>query len=451
MCNMQRITLFIFLLIAASACRAENNTARVHGVLKEATTLKFDGSSSAISDLGSVMLEPDQNGHFDVIIPLDKPTWFTLSRNPIYLSPGDDLEVVYIDDYPEKSAFKGKGAEANNFLRERFFSKGGSYLSAGSHAYPEFDKTKMHIDSVAASRLSELERLSGVTEEFKELERIRVKADIINSLMMYLSYVESNKHRIQRDYVPHTKEEWDKMEKDFNLKVKHIVQPLLDDISGDERYLEIEVVRTALTRVARMEEFTVKPSDRYDELGKVAANAKRINNKTDENAYKELLAFGEQIKYPDYKAAYMAKLNRNVGLAEGQPAIDTEMMDLDGNKKMLSEFKGKVMYVDVWATWCGPCMAESPFFKELSERFPQIRFVAVSVDSEKAWKNYMKNKEHGKIIELLAIDQTFRTKWDIGGIPRFMLIDENFNIITPNAPRPSDSERIIPLLEKYVK
>ena len=61
------------------------------------------------------------------------------------------------------------------------------------------------------------------------------------------------------------------------------------------------------------------------------------------------------------------------------------------------------------------------------------------------------DSEHGYVLELFATDPFVRMKWDITGIPRFLLIDENFKIISASAPRPSQKDVIIPLLEKYSK
>lgn len=74
----------------------------------------------------------------------------------------------------------------------------------------------------------------------------------------------------------------------------------------------------------------------------------------------------------------------------------------------------------------------------------------ISVDeNEKAWKNLISKGEHGKVNELICHDPRTKTGWDITGIPRFLLIDKNFNIISADAPRPSDKDVITPLLEKY--
>jgi thiol-disulfide isomerase/thioredoxin len=166
--------------------------------------------------------------------------------------------------------------------------------------------------------------------------------------------------------------------------------------------------------------------------------------------YQAYLAFGKTIECEELRTIFMNRLERNSRFAVGNPATDIAVIDLQGLEKQLSDFKGNVLYVDIWATWCAPCRRESPFFKAHSERFENIKFIAISVDDKKETvENYAKNRELGNVIHLWSSDPGMRRNWDISGIPRFLLIDENFRIISANAPRPSDVDTIIPLLEKY--
>jgi len=116
-----------------------------------------------------------------------------------------------------------------------------------------------------------------------------------------------------------------------------------------------------------------------------------------------------------------------------------------GGTTSLDDFKGKYVYVDVWATWCGPCKAEIPFLKELEKEFhgKNIVFVSVSVDKKDAhetWKKMIAEKEMGGV-QLFADNDwnsQFVKDYGIEGIPRFLLIDDKGNVLNPDAPRPSN-------------
>ena len=133
----------------------------------------------------------------------------------------------------------------------------------------------------------------------------------------------------------------------------------------------------------------------------------------------------------------------------GEPAIDFTYPDKEGNEFSLSTFKGNLVYVDVWATWCGPCKAEIPALKTLEHDYHNnnITFLSVSVDTDKeAWVNMVDDKQLGGT-QLWANGWTEITKsYAINGIPRFMLFDANGNVISLDAARPS-SEEIRELIE----
>ena len=100
-----------------------------------------------------------------------------------------------------------------------------------------------------------------------------------------------------------------------------------------------------------------------------------------------------------------------------------------------------------------PCLGEMPYFNELSKQYPNIQFVGISLDDNtEVWLRKLKgDADHGKVLELFSTDPLVRTGWDITGIPRFLLIDKDFKIISASAPRPSEKDVIVPLLEKYNK
>ena len=124
-----------------------------------------------------------------------------------------------------------------------------------------------------------------------------------------------------------------------------------------------------------------------------------------------------------------------------------------GGKTSLDDFKGKYVYIDVWATWCGPCKREIPQLKMLTKEYADndIVFISISVDNgrgykndkeaaKKAWRKMIEEKEM-KGVQLYADkawNSSFIKELGIRSIPRFILIDPEGKIVDVDALRPSN-------------
>jgi len=128
-------------------------------------------------------------------------------------------------------------------------------------------------------------------------------------------------------------------------------------------------------------------------------------------------------------------------IEKGKQAPAIALMGLDGQPASLVALKGKYLVIDVWATWCGPCKQESPYFEKLAIKYKgqNIQFAAISIDKQiDKWVLDAKLKSKS-VLQLHANDgDKFSADYDIQGIPRFMLIDDQGNVINAEMPRPSD-------------
>ncbi|MNX43382.1 Thiol:disulfide interchange protein TlpA [compost metagenome] len=178
---------------------------------------------------------------------------------------------------------------------------------------------------------------------------------------------------------------------------------------------------------------------------KKTADASRLNNKKLDPEFVKIetengadaIAYISQHRQ---KALEMAKMNNT-------PSADFDYENHKGGKTKLSDLKGKYVYIDLWATWCGPCRAEIPYLQKIEEKYhgKNIEFVSVSVDTPKdhdKWQKFVTDKQLGGI-QLLSDNEwksAFVTSYNVTGIPRFILIDPKGNIVSSDAARPSSPE-----------
>ena len=143
--------------------------------------------------------------------------------------------------------------------------------------------------------------------------------------------------------------------------------------------------------------------------------------------------------------------------ATGTPAPDITLDTPDGKQVQLKDIcKGKFTYIDVWATWCGPCKKEIPYVEKLVERFKgndKVQFISISVDENvDAWKKMIANDkpQWAQYNVNGETNKQFSADWGITGIPRFIMIDKDGNIFSADATRPSD-ERTAQTIEEQTK
>jgi thiol-disulfide isomerase/thioredoxin len=139
--------------------------------------------------------------------------------------------------------------------------------------------------------------------------------------------------------------------------------------------------------------------------------------------------------------AAMAGDMDNASALDGKTAPALTLADLNGNKVSLASYKGRPLVVDFWATWCGPCKVEIPWFEKLHEQYASqgLEILGVSTDdldrddpakmfTEKRDIADFVSKMHMNYPVLLGEDAV-EDKWGIDAMPTTFFIDRNGKIV----------------------
>ncbi len=199
---------------------------------------------------------------------------------------------------------------------------------------------------------------------------------------------------------------------------------------------------------------------------------------TDQAAFYQAIYLKELMESPSYWAKHVQLFNADV-LAEalvaqannpyyfllektstnyfqsqkGEEAYDFTAFDREGNEVKLSDFAGKFVFIDNWASWCGPCLRHRPSVLDLSRQFADqtdIVFLMVSLDArEKDWKRYFSRNlaDSAPATDLLienGMQGDYGDRYNIHFIPKYVLIDPDGKIVDANLPEPGPGlERLL--------
>ncbi|MCF6169320.1 TlpA disulfide reductase family protein [Lutibacter sp.] len=393
------------------------------------------------------------DGSFSDTLYLDTNTYILFdgkNRVLLYLEKGNNINISFdTNDFENTIAISGKGSAINNYLltKEKI---GKEIIGSGTEVYLLGEKDYKIKFKKLKSTLEELIKAEKkISNKFKIKELRNINYAYLNKLNIYemyhAHYAKMPEFKISEGFLSdlenldYTNEEDFIFSSDYkNLigsnnykKAKELAK--IDSISEDIAFLKI---------VGNIRNETIKNRLLFD-------NARSGITYTDdlETFYKTFISNSTNIENNKQITESYKKLKT---VAKGQPSPKFENYEnFAGGTTSLDDLKGRFVYVDVWATWCGPCKREIPFLKKLEGKYrgKNIEFVSVSVDKavdHDKWKKMVKEKEL-KGIQLFSDkdwDSDFVKEYLIKGIPRFILIDPKGNIVNSNAPRPSDSKLI---------
>ncbi|MFN8356891.1 MAG: TlpA disulfide reductase family protein [Spirosomataceae bacterium] len=148
--------------------------------------------------------------------------------------------------------------------------------------------------------------------------------------------------------------------------------------------------------------------------------------------------------YPDspYLPILEGRYIKSVSLSNGQKAISFVVQDEKGNKVKLEDFKGKVVFIDFWASWCVACINEMKNFKKIREQFKDNKnFIYLTISMDEKEENWHKSLEKWQVEGVKcwakgAYTSDIAKNYQIGALPVFILIGKDGKFLDVNPPRP---------------
>lgn len=141
--------------------------------------------------------------------------------------------------------------------------------------------------------------------------------------------------------------------------------------------------------------------------------------------------------------------------ATGAPAFAFELVDLKGQTVTLSSLKGKFVYLDFWAAWCAPCVAELQYVRKNNFKAPDSSFVFVYIsldEAEETWrKSSAKYLPEGNHLWGKGLNTEVAKAYGINGLPSYFLIGPDGSFLSTHPPRPSSGQLHQYLLDEKAK
>jgi len=156
--------------------------------------------------------------------------------------------------------------------------------------------------------------------------------------------------------------------------------------------------------------------------------------------------FRREVKNEDYLRLVDNRYKKTIPVMNGTLAPEIVGYDLSGDEMKLSDFRGKYVYIFVWASWCAPCKVELPHYERLVDEYGRrnIEFLGVSVDEETSrWRNSFNynNYPGSQMLVRGNWNSPMITNYKLKSVPQFILIDPQGEILTLEAPKPSANVR----------
>lgn len=442
--------LFLFFFIFIS-CKETPNGATIKLDLKYIKTASFE-----INDLLTFNTTPYESLTFDSLqktlnIDFDEPIFGNLilgeAQLPVYLENEHQLSIQKSDDPNVEFEYTGKGSEFNIFLQKiktienQFFEKRTNIYTLTTL---EFRTTldslhslisTLEVPNLTADKIQLAKKISEIRTSTYHLNHFLVSRDTSNYTDDFLLKTTASLNHLdllkagQPDYAVL-----------LHFYLEGIIYRKVNQLTSSPKENSIkDFYKSTHTYLSNID---------APEIIKEVLMAKNLTsaffrNGINPNSSFIYNSFKNQFSNSKYLHSLKQTYDDLVKLKSNKTASDIIGNTADGNEMSLSELEGNIIFIDIWATWCKPCIEEFPATIELSKKYnDQVKFVYFSIDKDTSkWKKFLTTHPELNGIHLLdQAENSILQLFEIEGIPRYILIDAEGVIVNSHAPNPSSGE-----------
>lgn len=414
----------------------------------------------------------DAQGHFTLHFPWTKATEAQLQlaeqQTSLFLSPGDSL--VLRCDYAHFDStlhYAGRGAAENNYMAADVLGNFDRAAAEGTALIKDAGRFTLFVDSIEQvnQALLQAQDTTAWSAAFRQHVRTEVKYRYVYPRCMYkIGYDQEKNAFVMKDMPAGYFDFLQRVDLDDQAAYDNDSYSIaLDDYVAEDPRGKLNVpdsltddqemaLRVKHGYTFRQKLFKGKVRDHQltkyvrDQLGAFA-------NQPDLLAWL-INRYKADCTTPDYVAIIDGLYATAQRLMPGKPAPEFTLVDTAGESISLADLKGKVIFMDYWATWCGPCIVAMPKVKALEEQFKDradLVFLKVNVNDDRArWIAYLTKNTPGGL-QLFADERQsaeLRKAYNFDGIPHVVLVGKDGKLVDANTYPELAGDKIAKALEQ---
>jgi len=394
-------------------------------------------------------IEINEDGTFSWQMESDKPLNIFLlygrNNSAIYLAPGKTVDfMVDVADWKNSRSFSKDLTAENNYLLEKTLLTSEWQKNYMVMMLKEPLDYKASRDSMQLVYTGFLENYEGLTSAFTEVEKLTLEYGLYSDLANY-----SGAHNYYAKDTVELPADWNDFESSLVLN-----NPLLLQVPAAMGFISNRINDGAMEEAGLSGDVWGTPELLNAKIAYIAKHIEvpEMKEKFNFDNISQQLDAGPPTGVEGAIANYLSTSTNEKNIAvikekseawatilPGQMAPGFSLPNIAGEQLALADLKGKYVYIDFWATWCGPCKAEFPDYRKLVADYKgrNVVFMSISVDQDKAAWEKMVTDEAFDWIQLHDAEK-MNDNYLVRYIPTFVFVDTEGKIINPRAPRPSD-------------